>query len=111
MVTIPPAKRPNQRRKVRPAAVQTVAPLVLVAANFDPDGPITYLTFDRAVDVSAAVASQFALADGPDNGQFVGVSAGAGGLRPAGNARVISGPGRKSMAWRSMSAAASQPAW
>ena len=28
-----------------------------------------------------------------------------GGALPAGSARVISGPGRKSMAWRSMSAA------
>jgi hypothetical protein len=38
-------------------------------------------------------------------------AAGPGGPRPAGSARVISGPGRKSMAWRSVSAAASRPAW
>ena len=35
-------------------------PLALVAAYFDPDGPITYLTFNRAVGLSEAVASEFA---------------------------------------------------
>ena len=36
-------------------------------------------------------------------------AAGPGG-RPAGSARVISGPGRNSTAWRSANAAASRPA-
>jgi Lsr2 len=38
-------------------------------------------------------------------------AAGPGGRRPAGSARVISGPGRRSMGWRSVSVAVSLPAW
>jgi len=37
--------------------------------------------------------------------------AGPGGPPPAGSARVISGPGQGSTAWRLVSAGASRPAW
>jgi hypothetical protein len=52
-----------------------VLPLVLVASSFDVDGPEVYLTFDRAIDISALVASAFEVDDGPDNGHFIGISA------------------------------------
>ena len=68
MVTIPPAKRASHRTKVRPATVTPPpAPLVLVSATYDPDGPIVYLTFDRAVDVSGVDPTVFSVKDG-DNG-------------------------------------------
>lgn len=80
VITYPFPKRKSQYRRLTASRrPPTPVALTLVAANFDPDGPITYLTFDRAVDYSAAVPSEFAVADGPDNGQFVGISVGAGG--------------------------------
>ena len=63
MVSFPPAKY-RKRRKPKPAAVAAVpAAPVLVAASFD--GAMAYLTFDRAVDISAMVPYQITVYDGP----------------------------------------------
>lgn len=76
MLTPVPTKRKHRRPVVKPIEPEPApAALVLVAASFDPDGPEVYLTFDRAIDISALVVAQFALADGPDGGQFVGFNA------------------------------------
>src|SRR5947209_3313447 len=61
----------HKRRSV-PTAPTPPAPLTLVAASFDPDGPEVYLTFDRAVDVSGIVVAQFVVDDGPDGHHLVG---------------------------------------
>ena len=59
-VLIPPRRR-RKRREAEPAAPG--APLELVAGVFTP-GPVLYLTFDRAVDVSSLVAAAIVVDDG-----------------------------------------------
>lgn len=76
MVSIVPAKKKSQRRKRKRAAVAAPpAPLTLVSAYYDGDVPGVYLTFDRAVDASAAVVGAFTVNDGPDSIHFVGTGA------------------------------------
>lgn len=50
-VIVPPFV--SSRRPGRGSVSSAVAPLVLVSATYDTDGPKATLTFDRAVDVSA----------------------------------------------------------
>ena len=81
MVTLPPAKRASERRKIRP-----VAALTLVAAEFSPDGDAAYvqLTFDRPVGIAALDATAVRVAQGPPVG-FVweGVAGGGTLVAPA----------------------------
>lgn len=60
-----------RKPRAKPTATPP-APLVLVSASFDPDGPEVYLTFDRAIDISGLVVAQFAVADGPDGHTLIG---------------------------------------
>jgi hypothetical protein len=70
---------------------------------------------DYEIDLSAKNAAAFGKQLAPILSTPAGRGgrrpAGRGGPRPAGSALVISGPGRRSTAWRSVSAAASRPAW
>jgi hypothetical protein len=69
------AVKPRRHRRRQEGSSPTPAPpapLVLVSATFDPDGPIIYLTFDRAVDVSGVDTAVFEVLDGDNNSDFVG---------------------------------------
>ena len=60
-------------RKPQPKATAAPpAPLTLVSASFDPDGPEVYLTFDREIDTTGLVVGAFVVDDGPDGHQLVG---------------------------------------
>jgi hypothetical protein len=67
---------PNKKFRKRNVPVDKIAAgpaaLTLIAANFDPDGPEVYLTFDRAIDVSGLVVGAFVVRDGPNNNRLVG---------------------------------------
>ena len=66
MLTLPPAKHPGKRQPVRPASA--VAPLVLVWATYEPDGPAINLRFDRAIDIDGIDVTQFTVLDGTEIG-------------------------------------------
>jgi hypothetical protein len=77
MVTLPPARRASQVRKIRP-----VAALTLVAAELVPDGDLAYvrLTFDRPIDVANLDAARVRVAEGPPGSGTLWEGAGAGTL-------------------------------
>jgi hypothetical protein len=73
MLIFPPPKSKSHRKKrPNPGGSPGPAPLNLIAASFDADGPEVYLTFDRAIDISALVLAQFTVKDGPGGRLFTG---------------------------------------
>ncbi len=54
MLTIPKPKRKQKRIRFTPETTQSVAALVLVAAEFD-ETPRVVLTFDRPIDIAGIV--------------------------------------------------------
>jgi hypothetical protein len=73
-----PPLRKSHRAAKNPAMAAPPPPplaLVLVSAMIDPDGPIRYLTFDRAVDLSGVDSAAFEVKDGDNDSDFIGVGA------------------------------------
>jgi hypothetical protein len=72
MITYLPAKRKGRGRASEATAKRPPAPLTLVSASFDPDGPEVYLTFDRPIDISGLVVGGFGVVDEPDGHALIG---------------------------------------
>jgi hypothetical protein len=74
-----PTLVPYQKKRVparkKPTAAPAPAPLTLVAANYEPDGPNVNLHFDRDVDISGIDPAVFTVLDGEDGWHMVGATA------------------------------------